>query len=357
MKILLVQQKMIGDVLVSSLLCEHIKEQLPDPKVHYLIEEHTTPVVARNPFVDKIILFRREYKTDKSKFYRFLKSIRKARYDVVIDVYGKLESNLITYFSKAKIKIAYPKWRSRFLYTHLIPIKSRQPGSTDTTVDDRLALLSPIINEKLDAQKRPKIYLAQTEIDKAKGLLKEQGIDANRPYLMLGVLGSNGSKSYPFEYMAKVIDAIAENTEAVLLFNYIPSQEKEAMVVYELCQPETRKRISLKTFAPDLRSFLALLHLCQCYIGNEGGSVNMAKALKVPTFSIFSPWIDKIGWDTYSDNRNIAVHVSDYFPEEFSKTSKKKLKAGSKKFYKMFEPELFKDKLLQFLKTEIFPHQ
>lgn len=357
MKILLVQQKMIGDVLVSSLLCGHIKEHLPDSEVHYLIEEHTTAVVENNPFIDKIILFRKNYKTSKSKFYGFLKSVRKEDYDVVIDVYGKLESNLITYFSKAKIKIAYPKWRSKFLYTHLVPIKSRQPGSIDTTVDDRLALLSPIIQENLDAQKRPKVYMTQTEIDAAKRFLKEQRIDTNRPLLMLGVLGSGESKSYPIDYMAKVIDTIAGNTDAVLLFNYIPSQEKEAKAVYELCKLETRKRISLKTFAPDLRKFLALLKQCDCYIGNEGGSVNMAKASDVPTFSIFSPWIDKRGWNTYMDTKNIAVHVSDYFPEEFLKMSNKEIKKRTKEFYKMFSPELFEKKMLGFLKTEIFSHQ
>jgi heptosyltransferase-2 len=356
MKILLVQQKMIGDVLVSSLLCEHIKAHLPDSEVHYLIEEHTRAVVENNPFIDKVVLFRKKYKTDKLEFYGFLKTIRKENYDVVIDVYGKLESNLIAYYSKAKVKIAYPKLRSKFLYTHLVPIKTRKLGSTDTTVDDRLALLAPIIQEKLDFNRQPKIYLSETEMDEAQNFLKVQGISTNRSLLMVGVLGSSESKSYPLDHMAKVIDTIAGNTDAVLLFNYIPAQEKEAKEVYGLCTPETRKRIAIKTFAPDLRKFLALLKLCDCYIGNEGGSVNMAKALNVPTFSIFSPWIDKRGWNTYANNKNIAVHPSDYFPEKFINMSNKEIKKRSKELYNKFLPELFEKRLIDFLKNEIFPH-
>lgn len=357
MRILLVQQKMIGDVLVSSLLCEHIKEHLPDAEVHYLIEEHTVAVVENNPFVDQIVLFRKEYKTSKSRFYSFLKSVRKADYDVVIDVYGKLESNLVTYFSKAKIKIAYPKWRSKFLYTHLIPLKSRQQGSTFTTIDDRLALLSPIIDRPLDRKKRPKIHLTKNETDKAKTFLKREGITSGRKLFMLGVLGSGESKSYPPDYMAQVIDSIAEAGDANLLFNYIPSQEKKAKEVYDLCQERTKKSISFDTFAPDLRKFLALLQLCDCYVGNEGGSTNMAKALGVPTFSIFSPWIDKLGWSTFSDSKNVSVHVSDYFPEKTGKMSNKELKKKTKKLYGLFRPELFEKELQYFLKTEIFPQQ
>jgi len=357
MKVLLVQQKMIGDVLVSSLLCEHIKEHIPESEVHYVIEEHTTAVIEQNPFVDKVVLFRKEYKKSKSKFYGFLKSIRKENYDVVIDVYGKLESNLIAHFSKAKIKIAYPKWRSKFLYTHHIPIKSWQPGSNFTTIDDRLALLSPIISEKLNLQKKPKIYLIEDEISAAKNFLKEKGIDSEEPLIMLGVLGSGNSKTYPLKYMAEIIDSIAVNTDAVLLFNYIPSQEDDAKRVYELCNVTTRKRVSFETFAPDLRKFLALLKCCDCYIGNEGGSTNMAKALNVPTFSIFSPWIDKSGWSTFANKKNIAVHVSDYFPAEMEKMSKKEIKKSTPKLYESFKPKFFINKLQDFLNTEIYPKQ
>jgi len=153
MKILLIQQKMIGDVLVSSLLCEHLKNHLQNAEVHYLIEEHTLAVVENNPHIDKIIFFRKEYKTSRPKFYRFLKSIQSEGYDAVIDVYGKLESQLVTYFSKAPIRIAYSKWYSKILYTHNLPILSRLPKSTATTIDDRLALLAPIIKGRIDRTK------------------------------------------------------------------------------------------------------------------------------------------------------------------------------------------------------------
>jgi heptosyltransferase-2 len=51
-KILVIQQKMIGDVLVSSLICENLKRSYPNSEVHYLINRFTIPVIENNPYVD-----------------------------------------------------------------------------------------------------------------------------------------------------------------------------------------------------------------------------------------------------------------------------------------------------------------
>jgi len=55
MKILVIQQKMIGDVLVSSILFEPLKKKYPNAEVHYILNSHTYPVVQEHPFIDKFI--------------------------------------------------------------------------------------------------------------------------------------------------------------------------------------------------------------------------------------------------------------------------------------------------------------
>ncbi len=349
MKVLLIQQKMIGDVLVSSVLCEHLKEHIMDIEVHYVINEHTLPVIENNPFIDKIILFKNEFKQNRFSFYQFLRSISNERYDVVIDVYGKLESNLIVIFSNAKIKIAYSKAYTRFLYTHPIPIASRQIGSTSNTIEDRLGLLSPLITKNLNLSKKPKIFLREQELVEAIGILRKSGVDSSNPIIMVSILGSEDSKSYPIQYLSEVLDTVVEHTNAVLLFNYLPSQKNKAKEVFDSCKKSTQQMISFETFAPSLRGFLALLNQCDCLIGNEGGSVNMAKALDVPTFSIFSPWIDKSDWHTYIGEKNVAVHFNDYDKDSFRNLAVKDLKKKSSEIYHLFKPDFFKEELLAFL--------
>ncbi len=83
----------------------------------------------------------------------------------------------------------------------------------------------------------------------------------------------------------------------------------------------------------------------------------MAKAIDVPTFSIFAPWIDKKGWHTFAGAKNIAIHIGDYIPKEFSEMSKKEIRKETPRLYKMLKPNLFEEELKKFLDTEIFSHR
>ena len=348
---------MIGDVLVSSLLCEHLKIHFPDSEIHYVVNENTVAVVDNNPFIDRIIVFKQDYKDSKLKFLEFLKSISREEYDVVIDIYGKLESNLITLFSGAKMKIAYPKWYSKFIYTHQVTLQPRKAGKSGITIEDRLGLLAPLISTALEKKREPTISLTPDEIDKAKLFLESQNIDISRPILMLAILGSHASKTYPLDYMAQSIDTIAERTEGTLLFNYIPSQQLEAQKLYDLCSEKTKANIAFETFAPSLRKFLGLLYHCKALIGNEGGAINMAKALGIPTFSIYSPWINKMAWHTFEKDTNAAVHLNDYHPELIQGKPKKELKKEIPKLYGAFKPELFIGTLKNFLDGQVLTNK
>ena len=54
MKCLVIQQKMIGDVLTSTLLCEVLREKYPDAEIHYLVNSNTLPVLAHHTSFDKL---------------------------------------------------------------------------------------------------------------------------------------------------------------------------------------------------------------------------------------------------------------------------------------------------------------
>lgn len=349
---------MIGDVLASTLLCEHLKIHFPKAEIHFLINEHTKAVVDGNPSINKIVLFENRFKKEKTQFYRFLKEIKKEKYDVVIDVYCKLESNLISYFSKATIKISYKKWYSKFIYTHLFTYSQNSNTKLGLAIENRLLLLSPIIPELKKPELAPKIFLSKKEIEASKDLLSKHKIDTSKKIIMLGILGSSPIKSYPLEYLAKVIDYITERHEVTLLFNYMPSQKSSVLELLELCSTKSREAIKENLFCTSLREFLGLLSICNAYVGNEGGATNMSKALGIPNFSIFSPWISKKAWLTYNDNSsNRAIHLSDYMERDLNQISKKERKKNSIELYQLLKPEYFKEELLDFLKNEVFSNQ
>ncbi|WP_378183884.1 glycosyltransferase family 9 protein [Aquimarina sp. SS2-1] len=349
MKILVIQQKMIGDVLTSTIICEALKKEYPGATIDYLINSSTKPVIQENPFFDHIVEFKNEYRDSKKEFYSFLKEIKKSKYDLVVDAYGKLESNLISYFSKAPEKVSFYKWYTRFLYSKVIHRKPEPITSASIAVENRLRLVYP--EDKIATHIiRPKIFLTEEEKNSSNSYLKDNGITSEKPLIMISALGSEMRKTLPFEYMAKVIDEIVKSTNANILFNYIPSQEKDAKAIYDLTNPMTQDHIHFQVFGKSLREFIAILSHCDVLIGNEGGAVNMAKALDKPTFTIFSPWIIKKDWNMFEDGlKHDSVHLYDFKPKLYGNKTPKEMKDKAIELYKSLSPEFIIPKLKSYL--------
>ncbi len=347
MKILVIQQKMIGDVLTSSILFDALRKSYgTNVQLDYLINEHTYPVVQNNINIDDYIFFTKEHENSKIALFKLGLNLRKKKYDIVIDVYCKLSSNLLSFLSKAKKRISYHKYYSSYIYTDTI---QRLNKGKNKAIIDRMQLLSPLKNTSSTTLK-PKIYLTPNEINEAKDFLMSNKIDLNRPIFMISVLGSEQKKTYPFNYMAEIIDFIVIKTNGQVLLNYIPKQKDEAKAIFDLCQSKTQTNIFFNTYGKSLRAFLGITSYCSALIGNEGGAINMAKALDIPTFSIFSPWIEKESWDLFENQSNISVHLKDFHPQLFKKSGKE-LKKITSELYQEFSPKLFSDKLNCFLEN------
>jgi heptosyltransferase II len=350
MKILVIQQKMIGDVLTSSILFEALRKEFPKARLEYLIYKHTAAVVENNPFIDEMILSKKEdFKP--GKFPAFLQRIRSRKYDVIIDVYSKIGTALLCAYSGAGITISYEKWYTRKLYSHVIKRADKALTPAGLAIENRLRLLTPLI-ENAPAQLKPKIHLTKEETTAAKQRLEQAGISGQSKLLMVSVLGSSEEKTYPLQYLASLLDKAVEETKAQLLFNYIPRQLPEAQEICEMCNQETRKHIHLEVFGKSLREFMALTSHCDALIGNEGGAVNMAKALDIPTFAIFSPGIKKEDWSLFETGlSNKSVHLKDYKKDLFENTTTSSLKKDYKELYAEFKPEFIWEELKEFLKN------
>ena len=76
----------------------------------------------------------------------------------------------------------------------------------------------------------------------------------------------------------------------------------------------------------------------------------MAKALNIPTFTIFSPWIRKEVWNMFDDDLYYtSVHLSDYKPEIYNDVEYKSLKNEYNKLYQLLSFEYFEKKLKDYL--------
>ncbi len=343
MKILVIQKKRIGDVLISTILLEALRKKFPEAELHYLIYPNSLAVVENSPFIDRLIILDSETKKSILKMIGFLFRLRKEKYNIVVDAYAKPNSVLMGWFSGAKKTITFDKTYSRIFYSDVVERRKNTLTNATMGIEHRMQLLE-ILDIEFQEYK-PKIFLKEEEINFAKLTLLNNGIDLDIPTIMISAIGSNALKTYPLLFMAEILDKIVQNHPVQLLFNYIPNQKNQALELIQLCKPETQKQIFFDIYENDLRKFIALTSQCKALIGNEGGSTHMAKAIGIPNFIIFAIGVEKIGWSTYeNETTNVAVHINDYID-----ASRFNLNELTEKF----TPKMIENKLESFLNFNI----
>lgn len=354
MRILVIQQKMIGDVLISSLLCKNLKLWNPNVHVDYVANRHTLDVIRHNPYIDGVVVFEDHFKKDKFGLFQFLLHCRRQKYDCIIDAYGKLESFLICLFTPAAQKIGYKKALSPLVYDKEIKVLKVQDDALQLSIKNRFRLLTPIMGA-FPKNSEVEIHLTPEEIEISRERL-DAVLGKGKKAIMVSALGSSKNKTYPFEYMAQLMDTAFRTTNLPFILNYRPDQEGLIDLLINQLQPTTQKAI-MKSLTPNsLRDYMANAYHCIAAVGNEGGAINIAKALNKPTFAVFSPLIDPSGWHTEIPNKCMAVNLNTFFPNAIDYTKHRKLAKDTEKLeelYKMLKPELFEKKWIGFLNNAI----
>ena len=206
-KILVVQLKQIGDVLLSSPICNTLKENYPDSQIDYIVYDYTVGVVENNPNIDNIIKITSKERESKLDFLKLLSKLPK--YDICINVQGKVEGLLITIFSRAKMKISWNKKGWRIFHTHPVDSDTKMEiTGAGNTIDGRLSLLSPLGINKYNREL--KIWIKDKEKKDMREIMERAGLDLNKPVISLGVTSRKEVRVWPKERFAKLIDFLHE---------------------------------------------------------------------------------------------------------------------------------------------------
>jgi heptosyltransferase-2 len=350
-KILVIQNKRIGDVLISSVIANNIKKIFPESHVTYFVYDYTTGVLENNPNIDRIIAVNDKELKRFPKLLKAIKKVRNEEYDIIFDSYAKFQSRLLCLFSKAKYRIGFKRKYKELkfpFYTHPVNFLDDKSQFCGKAIEDRLNIINTVFPLK-DPDDRPKIYLTKEEknYDRIASLKK--------PVIMFTVLGSTIPKSLPLDYVAQLVDFITENYPATILFNYAPHQKSDALKIYKLCK--NKEQINLDIYEDSIRDFIKLMNKCDLLIANEGGTVHIAKALDKPTFTIYSPYIEKGDWNSFEDGiEHDSIHLLDEKPqlfEEFTRDSRKVIEENPEAMYRELTPEMIINKMKPFLDNQL----
>jgi len=285
MKILIIQLRQLGDVLLSTPLAQNIKTFYPESNVYFLTSTQAREIVSENPFIDKVLTLKNGLKYEIEMIYK----VRKERFDAILDVQRTARSRRITLFSKAKIKAAFYKKGDSFPYNTLI--KQRTTGYT---AFERLDILKAIGIDKPE-KLLPSLFFDSTTEEKVKNYLQNHNI---KKYFVVSPTARKQWKMWSPEEFGKIADKISKKLNLTALIIYGNRNERDKA-------EETAKHISNshlieKPFS--IKEFAALMSLSEFSLGNDSFPSHVAVSQGIKTIVICGP---TSGW--YPEHKNILL--------------------------------------------------
>ena len=118
-KILLLRLRRLGDVILTTPAVTLLKRSFPAASLTYLVEEPFRRLVEGNPHLDRVLAV--PAKQSASELFAFIRSIRREKYDVLLDFHGGPRASWITLLGGAKLKVGYAIKGKGFLYDIRVP--------------------------------------------------------------------------------------------------------------------------------------------------------------------------------------------------------------------------------------------
>jgi ADP-heptose:LPS heptosyltransferase len=277
-RVLFIQLRRIGDVLLGTPALRAVARRFPDAKVDFLVEPPADEVLLGHPLVDRRLVVPR----DKSlrSFVQVAHELRRARYDWVIDFFSNPRSAQFAFVTGARVRVGLDRCGRRWAYTHHMveEEQDRDAYAVDLRLDALARMGVPAQGRELE------IYADRAdpaECARVAELLK--GVSPDKSLVAVAAGSANPAKRYPADLTAEVIARLLANGCAVVLTAGPGETDLAEVIVRRLPQPIL---LLSEARVPTLAALYRRAHL---YLGPDSGPKHVAAACGIPSVTLFGP--------------------------------------------------------------------
>jgi len=294
-KILLVRLRLIGDVVFTTPLIAALRRAYPGARITYLVEPAAAPIVAGNPHLDEIVVAPRRRGAGRVlDDLALARRLRRARFDLVLDLHGGPRSAWLAWASGARERIGYDISGRRWMYTHIAPrARDLRPRHS---VQNQWDLLETIPGWAGGGPDRERDRI-EMPVDAAADLnmearLDRAGVRPDDELIVLHVSAGNPFRRWPEPFFAETAAAIAQGGDKRrVVFSSGPSDRAAASRIATDARARlgagARRIIELGEF--DLKELRALIGRSALFVGGDTGPLHIAAATDTPVVGIYGP--------------------------------------------------------------------
>jgi ADP-heptose:LPS heptosyltransferase len=275
-RILLIQLRRLGDVVLSTALLDDLHRALPQASIDVLVGRHAAPLLAGHPLIRRRIVLEDRGTLGTARF------VRASDFDAVFDIQGSMRTAMITRASGAPLRVGWKVRGAPLAYTHALP----RGGAPEYVVRRRRRLLElagiPI------GDSRPRITLAAHERLQGEADLRSAGAPPAGHRVAFALVTSSPARDWPVERFATLANALRDRgiTPIVLtagtpaaIVGRLRALCPRAILVPALDSNRDR----------EMRRFLGVLAACDVLLSGDTGPAHMADALGVPRVTLYGP--------------------------------------------------------------------
>lgn len=282
-KILIVKQRGIGDIILSTPVFKTIRACFRDAWITLVVDHPTAELFRRDPSIDECI----SVQNSPVAILKAVERIR-GRYEVAFDLISTPFSLFLTLVSGARTRVGWAKpGRKRWLfYTHPVDISRSIPA-----IDANLRVLAPFQMEPVT--RKVALHLSEREKEEAKKQFwRELSLDINRLTVIIHPGSLFETKQWFPERYAALSDRLQKRGYQVV----ITGAEEEASAVGAVMERVTMPTRCLPPTS--LREFACFLSSADVAVVNDGGVLHLAQAVGTRTCAVFGS-TDPFIWFPY----------------------------------------------------------
>lgn len=346
MNILFVRLSYIGDILHATPAARWIKEQYPDAKLHWIVTPSMVELLEGNPYVDEIIPWERdEYEAHSKKlhiptmwrmWWELKAKLEPYKFDVAVDVQGRLITGLVLLASGAPIRLGlggtkelnwlFTNYKTKPSTDHVIKRYVEVAQLLKEAVTKQANLETPLkpVDNGLDTETLhtvsakkmyhmdfyvpSKLYTWAEEqwktIDNHTSLNRGEVEKPLRVGLVLGT--SWATKEWPQEKWYSLIKSLQYRANFVCLGG--PKEATQYKPLIDSLAAEGIDHIMLNMLGKTtLQEVGALIESCDVVVTADTGSLHIALALDKPVVALFGPTDPKL-WGPLTGTFKVLVN-------------------------------------------------
>lgn len=275
-KILLIQLRQLGDILLTTPCIREIKKAWPEAKISFLTHPMGRLVLKDNPYLFEHLIY--DPKGSWLQEGSLLRRLRDQQFDIVLDFMYNPRSAIYARVTGAARRLAFPSRRSR-LFNELVP----RDAGIHYIVEEKFAYLRHL---GIDAKDRS-LDLPWFPHDALKA---EEWFAAQRdwpdsaPRVVLSPTHRREERQWPLDRFARLADRLTREWGAKIIWVWGPGEEEMVKAV----QAQARLESDLAP-ATSFRELAALIAQCDLFIGNSNGPSHVAVAVDTPSLQIHGP--------------------------------------------------------------------